>query len=345
MSGGVDSSVSALLLKEQGYDVIGVTMKLFDGIVEGSCCNMDSTQDAKRVCDMIGIPHYTINMKEEFSKHVIDNFVDEYRNCRTPNPCIECNRYLKFDAMYKKAKELECDYIATGHYAISEFDSKYNRYVLKKAKNGLKDQSYVLYSIPKEIISKVLFPLGMFSSKDEVRAIASKNKLLVANKKDSQDICFIPDGNYKKFLEDNFDFKENIGDIVSIDGNVLGKHKGLYRYTIGQRKGLGVSYKYPLFIKDFDKKHNRLIVARKEEIYSSEFFVNDINLLLFDKITNKMEVLVKVRYLGKLENATIEMIDEDIIKVVLKRPMARITRGQSAVFYINDIVIGGGKII
>lgn len=294
---------------------------------------------------MIGIPHYTINMEEEFRKHVIDNFAEEYKNCRTPNPCIECNRYLKFGAMYRKAKELECDYIATGHYAIVEFDSGYSRYVLRRAKNILKDQSYVLYSIPQEIISKVLFPLGKFNSKDEVRAIASKNNLLIANKKESQDICFIPDGNYTKFLEDNFDFHENQGDIVNIDGNVLGKHRGLYRYTIGQRKGLGVSYKHPLFVKDFDKKNNRLIVAEEKEIYRREFLVSNINLLLFDKIVNKMEVLVKVRYSSKLEKATIEVVSKGIIKVMLEKPLPRITSGQSAVFYINDIVLGGGKII
>ena len=203
MSGGEDSSVSALLLKEMGYEVIGITLELF----AGSCCNIDTNTDAKNVCKTIGIPHITYNLKDQFKCRVIDNFIDEYSKQRTPNPCIECNRYMKFGLMYEKAKELNCDYIATGHYAKMEYSEKYGRYVLKKSKNLAKDQSYVLYNLPKELLGKVVFPLGDFNSKEEIREIARKNNLKVANKPDSEDICFITDGNYKNFLSLNMDHK------------------------------------------------------------------------------------------------------------------------------------------
>ena len=232
MSGGVDSSVSAILLKEQGYDVIGITMKLFEGELEGSCCSLSSSFDAKRICDYLQIPHYTLNFTEDFNKYVIQDFIENYKKCRTPNPCIECNKYLKFGTMYQKAQELECDFIATGHYAKIEYDEKYNQNVLKKANAISKDQSYVLYSMPSYLLDKVLFPLGVFNSKDEIREIARKHNLPVANKPDSEDICFVPGGNYKEFLEKNSDIKSKQGNIVDTQGNILGTHTGLYKYTI-----------------------------------------------------------------------------------------------------------------
>ena len=340
MSGGVDSSVSALLLKKQGYDVIGITLELFPG---GSCCNIDTYIDAKNVCNSIGIPHITYNQKEEFKCKVIDNFIDEYSKQRTPNPCIECNKYMKFGAMYEKAKELGCEYIATGHYAKMEYSEEYKKYVLKKSNNLAKDQSYVLYSMPKELLGKVLFPLGEFATKDEVRKIAEENNLKTANKPDSEDICFIPDGNYKKFLENNSGLKQKEGNIVTKTGEVLGKHKGLYRYTIGQRKGLGISYKVPLFVIGFNSKKNELIVGEEKELYRKEFMVNEVNLLLVDEIKEPMEVEVKTRYSSKNAKAIITSENENI-KVVLQEPQKAITPGQSAVFYKDDIVIGGGKI-
>lgn len=337
MSGGVDSSVAAIILKEKGYDVIGVTMKLFKEADEIEV-------DAKKMCQFLSIPHYTIDFSKEFKKYVVDDFICQYQSCRTPNPCIECNKYLKFGAMYEKAIELGCNYIATGHYAKVEFDEKYQKNVLKMSKAGKKDQSYVLYSINKELINHVLFPLSDFTCKQEIRDIAVKYELPVAQKPDSEDICFIPDGNYKKFLEGNSNLKENEGNIVNISGKVLGKHKGLYKYTIGQRKGLGISNSVPLFVIGFNTKKNELLVGTQEELYKKEFWVKDVNLLLFDDITVPMQVGVKIRYSAPVAMATIKK-EGEYIKVIFDEPQKSVTPGQSAVFYDEDIVIGGGKIV
>lgn len=341
MSGGVDSSVSAILLKEQGYDVIGMTLELYGG----TCCNTDAVMGAKAICNSIGIPHFTYNLKEEFKCNVINNFIEEYSNQRTPNPCIECNRHMKFGAMYEKAQEMGCDYIATGHYAKMEYSDNYGQFVLKKAKNLQKDQSYVLYSIPRNLLGKVLFPLGDFNSKEDVRNIAKQHSLEVASKPDSEDICFIPDGNYKKFLEDNSDIKPMIGNIVNRRGEILGKHNGLYNYTIGQRKGLGISYKAPLFVLGFNKAKNELIVGEEQELYRKEMKVDDVNLLLMDSIDKPIDVTVKIRYSSKPAEAIINQTEEGNIQVIFKDPQRGITPGQSAVFYTDDVVIGGGKIL
>ena len=340
MSGGVDSSVSALLLKKEGYEVIGTTLELFAG---SSCCNINTYIDAKNVCKTIGIPHFTYNCKEQFKDYVINDFIDCYANCKTPNPCIECNKYMKFGIMWEKAKELGCNYIATGHYAKTEYSEKYGRWVLKKSQAGKKDQSYVLWNIPKELIEHVLFPLADFTDKEQIREIARENDLKVANKPDSEDICFVPDGNYKKFLENNSNIKPKKGNIVNSKGEILGKHTGLYNYTIGQRKGLGISYKVPLFVLGFNKAKNEVIVGEEKELYKKEITVTDINLLLVDKIEEPMEVDVKTRYSSKVAKAKIEQ-DGENIKVTFDEPQRAITPGQSAVFYVGDIVLGGGKI-
>ena len=342
MSGGVDSSVSALLLKNQGYEVIGTTLELFAG---SSCCNINTYIDAKNVCNMIGIPHFTYDCKGEFKKYVIDDFINCYKNCKTPNPCIECNKYMKFGFMYEKAKELGCNYIATGHYAKTEYNKEYKRWVLKKSNAGKKDQSYVLWNVPKELIEHILFPLANFESKEEIRKIARENNLKVADKPDSEDICFIPDGDYKKFLEENSNIKPKPGNIILANGTVVGKHTGLYHYTIGQRKGLGISYKVPLFVIGFNKKNNELIVGEEHELYKKEVTIKDINLLLVDDIYKPLRVSVKTRYSSKEAGATATQIDNNTIKIVFDEPQARITPGQSAVMYIDDIVVGGGKII
>ena len=342
MSGGVDSSVSAVLLKKQGYEVVGTTLELFAG---SSCCNINTYLDAKKVCKEIGIPHFTFDYKEDFKKYVIDDFINCYSNCKTPNPCIECNKYLKFGLLYDKAKEFGCDYIASGHYAKTEYSEKYGKWVLKKSNAGKKDQSYVLWSIPKELLENIIFPLGNFESKDEIRKIAKEHNLKVASKPDSEDICFIPDGNYKKFLENNSTIKPKEGNIVNIDGNVLGKHTGLYNYTIGQRKGLGISNPVPLFVLGFNKEKNEVIVGEEDKLYKKELVVNDINLLLFDKINNWLEVDVKTRYSSKFAKAKIKQKDNNTIEVIFEEAQRAITPGQSAVFYLDDIVVGGGKIV
>ena len=340
MSGGVDSSVAALLLKNAGYDVIGATLELFAG---SSCCNIDTYIDAKNVCNQLGIPHFTFNYKEEFRKYVIDDFIACYANCRTPNPCIECNKYMKFGCMYEKAKEMGCEYIATGHYAKTEYSEEYGRWVLKKSNSLKKDQSYVLWNIPKELVEHVLFPLAEYEEKEEIRKIARDNNLKVANKPDSEDICFVPDGNYKKFLENNSDIKPKEGNIVNTNGKVLGKHTGLYNYTIGQRKGLGISNPVPLFVIGFNSAKNEVIVGEEKELYKSEIEVQEINLILVDKIPEWMDVEVKTRYSSKVAKAKIKQIDDKIV-VKFDEPQRAVTPGQSAVFYVGDIVLGGGKI-
>ena len=344
MSGGVDSSVSAILLKEQGYEVIGITMKLFEGEIEGSCCNISSTMDAKRVCDYLQIPHYTLNFKDEFKEYVIDDFINCYTNCKTPNPCIECNKYLKFGSMYQKAQELKCEYIATGHYAKIEYSERYKQNVLKKANAVDKDQSYVLYNIPKELLDKLKLPLGIYNSKEEIRKIAEQYNLPVAHKPDSEDICFIPSGDYKAFLENNSDIKSIKGNIVDINGNVLGTHTGLYKYTIGQRKGIGIPNITPLYVIGFNKEKNELIVGDEKELYKKEFNVSNINWLVFDKLEKELIVDVKTRYSSKAYKAKLIPYGNNV-KVIYDELQKSITAGQSAVFYIDNIVIGGGKII
>ncbi len=339
MSGGVDSAVSALLLKEQGYEVIGVTLEL----LAGNSCDSNAFLEAKSVCEQIGIAHFVYDAKAQFQKCVMDDFVNTYANCKTPNPCIECNKYIKFGFMWEKAQELGCDFIATGHYAKTEYSEKYQRWILKKSKNEKKDQSYVLWSLPKELLSRVLFPLAEFESKEEIREIARKHHLKVANKPDSEDICFVPDGNYKKFLEENSPIKPKIGNIVNSKGDVLGQHHGLYHYTIGQRKGLGISNPVPLFVLGFNKEKNEVIVGEEKELFEKEITVVDYNLLLANEIEEGMQVEVKTRYSTKMAKASIRQENEKI-KVVFDEPQRAITPGQSAVFYVGDVVFGGGKI-
>ena len=337
MSGGVDSSVSAIILKQNNYDVIGVTMNLWNGN------DNKNSVDAKKVCDVLSIPHYTVDYTDQFKNCVIKNFISEYSICHTPNPCIECNKHIKFGKMVEYANEMGADYIATGHYAKVEYSNKYKRYVIKKATNLSKDQSYVLYGIPKELLSRVLFPLGDFNSKDEIREIAKEEKLPTASKSDSQDICFIPDGNYKKFLEENSDIKEKTGNII-FNGKVVGEHTGLYKYTIGQRKGLGISNETPLYVINFNIERNELIVGEEKDLYTKEFKVINYNLQLVDDIDKPIKVSVKTRYKSKEYDATIYK-EDNYIRVVFDKPQKSISKGQSAVFYIDDIVLGGGIIV
>ncbi len=350
MSGGVDSSVSAVILQKRGYEVIGATMKLwepscsFEG--ESSCCGSEAVYDAKRVCDKLGIPHYTLNYKQDFKCKVVDKFIDDYKNAKTPNPCIECNKYLKFKCFYEKALELECDYIATGHYAKTIFSEKYNQVVLTKSNESKKDQTYFLYTMPKNEIEHVIFPLQDFKCKQEIRKIAEEEGLLVAHKKDSQEICFIPDNDYHSFLKRYLDQDIKSGNIVLKNGEILGKHNGLINYTIGQRKRLGIAYKEPLYVIGLDIQKNEVIVGCEEQLYSKELYANEINWMVNLDFENPVKCLAKIRYRAKEANAIIYKIESDKIKVEFEEPQRAITKGQSVVFYDEEgVVLGGGKIL
>lgn len=334
VSGGVDSSVCALILKEKGYEVIGSTMLLFDDT------NIDN---AKKTCELLGIEHRLIDYRNEFKKEIIDYFVDEYKNCRTPNPCVMCNKRLKFGLLYDYAKSRGIDYIATGHYAKIEYSDKYNRYVLKKSRNLDKDQSYFLYGIRKDILGNIIFPLEDFNTKEEVRKIARDNNLNTASLSDSEDICFIPDGNYKKFLENNNYVKTSVGNVI-LNDKVIGKHDGLYKYTIGQRKGLGIAYEEPLYVVGFNKDSNELLVGKESDLYTNSFKVTDYNLLLVDELKEEMLVTVKTRYRSHEVQARIKEVS-GYINVEFLEPQKGVTPGQSAVFYVGDIVLGGGIIV
>lgn len=327
MSGGVDSSVAAYLLKKEGYEVIGLTMSLFPSN------NETSIEDAKIVCSKLNIKHYVFDFSKEFNNKVIKNFIKCYQNAQTPNPCIECNKYLKFGLMWQKAQELNCDYIATGHYAAIK-DNKLCRI------DSPKDQSYFLYKIDKSILPHILFPLNKYINKDEIRKIAEEQNLCVYNKKDSQDICFIPHNDYSSFLEQNLDNLPNKGDFI-YHGKVIGQHKGLIYYTIGQRKGLGISYTHPLYVISLNKENNQVILGDEEELYTKIVNITDINILV-DKLPSKAQA--KIRYKSKLTSCNIEIIDNNNLRIIFDEPVKSVTPGQSLVLYDNDIVLGGGII-
>ncbi len=334
MSGGVDSSTSALLLQKQGYEVIGTTLELYRG---SSCCNQDTIMDAKKICNQLGIPHFTYNFKDEFKKYVIDDFINCYKECKTPNPCIECNKYIKFDLMYKKAQELGCDYIATGHYAKIGYSNKYDEYVLEKSNAEKKDQTYFLYSIKKELLPKILFPLAEFNDKSEIRKIAEENELAVAKKPDSEEVCFIPNNNYGSFLEKNMDTKIKSGNVVLTDGTKIGKHRGLIYYTVGQRKGLGISYEKPIYVIKLDKEKNELVVGTEEELYQKQLKANELNFLVDFEKWDK-EVFAKIRYRANIAKAEV-IFDKDVLEVKFEEPQRAITKGQSVVFYDKEGVV------
>lgn len=340
MSGGVDSSTSAVILKQKGYEVIGATMKLWE-----QCALVNHAKDAQKVCEKLEIEHHVFDCKEKFKNHVINNFIQCYECGKTPNPCVECNKYLKFGEFFKKAEELKCDYIATGHYAKVEYSEEYNQYVLKKSKENKKDQSYFLYRIPKEVLPKIIFPLENFSNKEEIRNIARENNLIVAEKKESQEICFIPDNNYVDFIKNNSNNTFKSGNIVNKNGEILGKHNGIINYTVGQRKGLGISYKEPLYVLKIDKEKNEVIVGTEQELYTKEVFIEGINYLVTALENKQIEVEAKVRYRAKPAKAILYPLENGKAKFVFEEPQRAVTPGQSLVFYINDIVVGGGKII
>lgn len=348
MSGGVDSSVAAYLISKQNYNCIGITMKLYNNEDVGiskqkTCCSLDDVEDARSVAFKLKIPYYVFNFKDDFKEKVIKRFIDSYENGLTPNPCIDCNRYIKFEKLYWRAKELNFDYIATGHYVRIEKDEVTNRYLLKKAVDENKDQSYVLYSMTQDQLAHTLFPLGDLK-KSEVREIANEQGFVNANKHESQDICFVVDGNYKKFIENYTKKSYPPGDFVDENGKVLGKHNGLIGYTTGQRKGLGIAYSKPLYVKKKDIKRNTVILSEEKGLYSTTFYVNNLNWIAFENITDPLKLRVKVRYSQQEQPATIYPEDSGTVKVVFEEPQRAITAGQAAVFYDGDIVVGGGTI-
>lgn len=339
MSGGVDSSVAALLLKQAGYDVIGVTMELWKKETDISIA------DAKQIADKLDIPFYTIDLTKEFKEYVIDNFSKQYIEGKTPNPCIECNKYLKFGLMLEKAKEMfDADFIATGHYAKIQYNKETNRYYIEEASTIQKDQTYVLYNLTQEQLKHVLMPLGDYT-KEQVRKIAEENNFITASKKDSQEICFVEDNDYAGFIEKHYNYKAKSGEFVDTKGNTYGKHKGIIHYTVGQRRGLGLSLKAPLYVKQVNPKTHEVILCPKEELFSENLTCNNINLITMDKLEQPITATVKIRYSAPKVKATLIPIVDNTIKVVFDEPQRAVTPGQAVVFYDDNIVIGGGTII
>lgn len=342
MSGGVDSSVSAILLQEQGYEVIGATMKLWGDEAKTAS---NAASDAKQVCDQLGIAHYTFDYSKEFSDYVIDDFITAYSEARTPNPCVECNRYLKFGLLAEEAGKMGIPKLATGHYARIEFSGQYGEYVLKKAANQSKDQSYFLYAVPRHLLSRIIFPLGGIEDKDEVRRIAGEYDLRIAQKPESQEICFISSNDYGAYLERNLPQKPAVGDIVDTEGKVLGRHRGLIHYTVGQRKGLGIAAPHPLYVIALDKENNRLIVGEEEKLYTKTVRVKEMLYLLTNQLSVPCRVRAKIRYRAPEVKAWVQPLSEDIVEVEFAEAQRAVTPGQSMVFYLGDCVWGGGKIM
>lgn len=350
MSGGVDSSVAAYLLKEQGYEVIGVTMQIWQDEEEfvqeenGGCCGLSAVEDARRVAASLDIPYYVMNFKAEFKKNVMDYFVAEYLKGHTPNPCIACNRYVKWESLLKRSMEIGADYIATGHYAkITELSN--GRYALQKSVTAAKDQTYALYNLTQYQLSHTLMPVGDYS-KDQIRAIAEKIGLRTANKPDSQEICFIPDNDYAGFIDR--EAKGQVpppGNFVLADGTVIGKHKGITHYTIGQRKGLSIALGKPVFVTAIRPDTNEVVIGSNEDVFGTTVYAKNLNFMSIPDLDGEMEVIGKIRYSHKGSPCTIRKVEEDKVVCQFHEPVRAITPGQAVVFYDGDIVVGGGTII
>ena len=347
MSGGVDSSVAALMIKEKGYECIGATMKLFhnDDIVSKAktCCSVDDISDARNVADSLGMPYYVFNFTDNFKEKVIDKFVSCYENGCTPNPCIDCNRYLKFDKLFNRMNEIGYDYVVTGHYAIIEYYEESGRYILKKSADKNKDQSYVLYSMTQEQLAHTLFPLGSLN-KEQAREIAEKHGFVNARKHDSQDLCFVPDGKYIDFIRKYTNKEYPSGNFIDKNGKILGEHKGIVGYTIGQRKGLNVSSQCPLYVTDILTDTNEIVLGSNEDLFSSVLYATDFNWILWDYPPKEFRAKAKVRYRQQEQDATVYVLDNKNVKIEFDMPQRAITKGQAAVLYDGDTVIGGGEI-
>lgn len=349
MSGGVDSSVAAYLMIREGYDCSGATLKLYDNPQcsspgQRACCTPSDTEDARSVASRLGILYYVFPMHDEFRHRVIDKFADTYLHGSTPNPCIDCNRFLKFSALLDKARELGCDYIVSGHYARREQDPETGRFILKKGLDPTKDQSYVLYAMTQDQLAHTLFPLGGYTKK-EIREIAQEQGFINADKPDSQDICFVPDGDYASFIEQYTGKTSEPGDFVDKDGKVLGRHKGQIHYTIGQRRGLGISAPESLYVCGKSLDSNKVILGGKQDLMSSVCYVHDINLIPWDHLNQPIRCKVKTRYRQQEQPATVEQLEDDLLKITFDEPLRAVTPGQAAVLYDGDMVLGGGTIL
>lgn len=345
MSGGVDSSVTAYLMREQGYECIGVTFKMFDK--SNSLFNFKDNDfnkdinDAKAVCEKIGIPFVSVDVSDRFKKHVIDNFIKTYEKGGTPNPCVDCNKHIKFSLLNEVADEYGCDVVATGHYAKIGFDN--GRYYIKKADDEKKDQSYFLYPLTQEQLRKVQFPLADIT-KEEAREIAENNGFLNARKKDSQDVCFITDGDYSSFICRATGKKYPKGKFIDVDGNVLGMHNGIINYTIGQRKGLGIALGTPAYVKEKDVRSNTVTLSTNEQLFEKEIIADNFNFMAIENIEKPIKCIAKIRYAHKGSVAIAEQLDENRVKITFEEPQRAPSKGQSVVLYDSDMVLGGGII-
>lgn len=351
MSGGVDSSVTALLLKEQGFDVIGATLRLFsDEDISAAqnegriCCALSNIMDAAAVSERLCLEHIVLDYREEFRSRVMGNFCDSYFCGRTPNPCIQCNRHLKFGSMLSYALGNGCEYIATGHYAVTEFDENKGRWLLKRPKDRSKDQTYVLYSLTQEQLAHTIFPLGKLK-KTEVRAIAEGAGLINSHKPDSQDICFVPDGDYAGFIGRFTEKNSPCGNFIDMEGNIIGEHKGIIRYTIGQRKGLGIALGHPAYVVKKDIAANTVTLGEEKDLYTRSFIIEDMNLISVAEINAPIRAAVKTRYSQHEQPAALSYLGDGKYLAELDEPQRAVTSGQAAVFYDGDTVVGGGTIV
>lgn len=339
MSGGVDSSVAALLLLQEGYDAAGATFRMWDG--PGDETNV---RDARLVCDTLGIAHHVLDFRQVFRAHVLDYFVREYDGGRTPNPCVACNRWVKWPAFLAQARELGMDKIASGHYATVLYDNSLGRYRLKKGKHDQKDQSYVLYPLTQDILAATLLPLGEYS-KQEVRALAQQHGLPVSQKADSQDICFVPDRDYHGFLQKYTGRTSPAGEFVDGNGKRLGTHGGIWRYTIGQRKGLGVSLGKPMFVTAIDSVHSTVTLGEGKQLLATELIADNLQFIDYNRLEQPVSLQAKIRYSARPEQAQVIPQQDGTVRVVFAAPQRAVTKGQSVVFYDGDFVAGGGTII